>query len=303
VRPRATYRIQLSPSFDFDAAAGLAGYLASLGVSHLYCSPLLQAAPGSSHGYDVVDPGRINSELGGNEAFDRLATTVSERSLGIVVDIVPNHMATATPANPWWWDLLRKGRASAYAEYFDVDWHPASSAVRDKVVLGVLSDRYGHELDAGALTLEHHGDGIALRYHDELFPVSPESLQDVDVDRVQQDLDAFDQLLERQHYRLEYWRSAQEELNYRRFFTVDSLIGLRVERQQVFDDSHRLVLDLVAQRLVDGLRIDHVDGLRDPVGYLRRLRRSWRPTRSCRRRSRSMARPAMSSSPRPTACA
>jgi (1->4)-alpha-D-glucan 1-alpha-D-glucosylmutase len=274
VTPRATYRIQLSPSFDFDAAAGLAGYLAPLGISHLYCSPVLQAAVGSSHGYDVVDPARVNSELGGDAAFHRLARTLAEHSLGMVVDIVPNHMATATPANPWWWDLLRKGRASAYADYFDVDWHPASSAVRDKVVLGVLSDRYGHELDTGALTLERHGDGMALRYHDELFPVSPESLQDIDLDHVQEDLDAFDRLLQRQHYRLEYWRSAQEELNYRRFFTVDSLIGLRVERQQVFDDSHRLVLDLVAQGLVDGLRIDHVDGLRDPLGYLRRLRRA-----------------------------
>ena len=278
VTPRATYRVQLSGGFDFKSAAGLTGYLASLGVSHLYCSPLLQAAPGSSHGYDVVDPTRLNSELGGDATFRDLARNLSERSLGMVVDIVPNHMATATPANPWWWDLLLHGRSSAYADYFDVDWKPTSSNIKDKVVLGVLGDRYGHELGAGALTIERHRDGFAVRYHDDLFPVSPDSFEDLDVDRIQHDPDAFDRLLERQHYRLEYWRSAQDELNYRRFFTVDSLIGLRVERQQVFDDSHRLVLDLVAQGLIGGLRVDHVDGLRDPVGYLRRLRRAAPPS-------------------------
>jgi len=272
--PRATYRVQLSASFDLGAAARLSGYLAELGVSHLYASPVLQAAPGSPHGYDVVDPTRISADLGGGEGFAQLGEELRQRSMGIVVDIVPNHMATATPENPWWWDLLLRGRSSDYASYFDVDWKPSSSNIRDKVVLGVLNDRYGRELAGGALSLERHGDGFAVRYHDELFPISPDSLESLDPNRVQHDPPAFDVLLERQHYRLEYWRSAQEELNYRRFFTVDSLIGLRVERPQVFDDSHRLILQMVARGLVDGLRVDHIDGLRDPVGYLRRLRRA-----------------------------
>ena len=272
--PRATYRVQLSDGLDLAGAARLAGYLASLGVSHIYASPLLQAAPGSQHGYDVVDPTRISAELGGLEGLDRLGKALQPRSMGIVVDIVPNHMATATPGNPWWWDLLLRGRSSAYAGYFDVDWKPSSSTIRDKVVLGVLNDRYGRELAERALSLERRDGGLVVRYQDVLFPISPDSFENLDLDGIQKDPGAFDLLLERQHYRLEYWRSAQEELNYRRFFTVDSLIGLRMERQHVFDDSHRLILDLVARGLVDGLRVDHIDGLRDPVGYLRRLRRA-----------------------------
>ncbi len=252
----------------------LSGYLAELGVSHLYASPVLQAAPGSPHGYDVVDPTRISADLGGAAGFARLTEELRRRSMGMLVDIVPNHMATATPENPWWWDLLLRGRTSAYASYFDVDWKPSSSNIRDKVVLGVLNERYGRELAGGALSLVRQGDGFAVRYHDDLFPISQDSLENLDPERVQHDPEAFDVLLERQHYRLEYWRSAQEELNYRRFFTVDSLIGLRMERQQVFDDSHRLLLEMVAKGLVDGLRVDHIDGLRDPVGYLRRLRRA-----------------------------
>ena len=139
--PRATYRVQLSAGFDLAGAAGLAGYLAAVGVSHLYASPLLQAAPGSRHGYDIVDPTRISAELGGSKGLDRLGEALKPRSMGIVVDIVPNHMATATPGNPWWWDLLLRGRSSPYAGYFDVDWKPSSSTIRDKVVLGVLNDR------------------------------------------------------------------------------------------------------------------------------------------------------------------
>ena len=267
-----TYRLQLSKQFTFDDSAACAGYLASLGAARVYCSPILQAARGSSHGYDVVDPTRVNEDLGGEGAFRRLVAALREHGLRLVVDIVPNHMATAGRENPWWWDLLLKGPSSRYANYFDIDWASPISAMKGKVLLGVLRDRYGRELEHGALTLERHGSETVVRYHDLVFPVSPDSLDALELDSVNRDFDALDAVLERQHYRLAYWRSAQEQLNYRRFFTIDSLIGLRVEDQQVFDDSHRVILRLLADDSLAGLRIDHVDGLRDPVEYLRRLR-------------------------------
>ncbi len=270
--PRATYRLQLSKDFDFDAATARADYLAALGVSHVYCSPLLQATAGSAHGYDIVDPTQINAELGGAAAFGRFAAAMHQRSIEVLVDIVPNHMATAGRANPWWWDLLSKGQASRFAGYFDIDWHPATSTLKDKVLLGVLGDRYGHELERGALTLERQGSELVVRYRDQVFPISAETIDGVDVEATQSNPDALDRLLERQHYRMAYWRSAQEELNYRRFFTIDTLIGLRVEKEAVFEDSHRLILDLVQAGAISGLRVDHIDGLRDPAAYMGRLR-------------------------------
>ena len=272
LRPRCTYRLQLSREFPFEAAAGLAEYLATLGVTHVYCSPILQSATGSKHGYDVVDPTRIDDELGGEAGFGHLVATLRERGLGLVVDIVPNHMATAGRANPWWWDILENGRSSRYASYFDIDWEPAMSHVKGKVLLGLLKDRYGRELENGALTLELEDAGIVVRYGDERFPISRQSLDGADLDAVNHDLDALDSLLLRQHYRLAYWRTAQEELNYRRFFTVDTLIGLRVELTHVLEDSHRRLFELVADGSIGGLRVDHVDGLRDPQGYLESLR-------------------------------
>ena len=268
----STYRLQLSKQFRFDDAGAYAGYFASIGVAHLYCSPVLQAAPGSTHGYDVVDPTRVSEELGGEAALRRLVSALHEHELALLVDIVPNHMATAGRTNPWWWDMLQNGPSSRYANYFDIDWESPISAVKGKVLLGVLGDRYGKELERGALTLQREGSDAVVRYHDQMFPLSPESLDGLELDAVNQDTDALDAVLERQHYRLSYWRSAQEQLNYRRFFTIDSLIGLRVEERQVFDDSHRVILGLVGDGSVAGLRIDHVDGLRDPVAYLRRLR-------------------------------
>jgi (1->4)-alpha-D-glucan 1-alpha-D-glucosylmutase len=270
--PRCTYRVQLSKDFTFAAAASRAEYLESLGVSHVYCSPFLQAARGSSHGYDVVDPHRINDELGGESGFRRFAAVVSENGLKLLMDVVPNHMATAGRSNPWWWDLLQNGKSSRYAGYFDIDWEPAMSHLKGKVLLGVLGDRYGRELDAGRLTLEDKGSEVVVRYYEDEFPISQESLDGLQVESIREDLDALDSLLLQQHYRLAYWRTAQEELNYRRFFTVDSLIGLRVELEQVLKESHRLVFDLIADGSVAGLRIDHVDGLLDPEAYLVRLR-------------------------------
>jgi (1->4)-alpha-D-glucan 1-alpha-D-glucosylmutase len=274
--PRCTYRLQLSRDFTFDAAGSRAGYLASLGVSHVYCSPFLQAAAGSSHGYDVVDPHRINEELGGEPEFRRFAGALKANGQKLVMDVVPNHMATAGHSNPWWWDLLQHGKSSRYAGYFDIDWDPLMPHLKGKVLLGVLADRYGRELEAGRLTLGTTGHGdhseVVVRYQDNEFPISRESLDGVDVDAAREDLDALDALLRRQHYRLAYWRTAQEELNYRRFFTIDSLIGLRVELDQVFKDSHRLVFELLTHDSVAGLRVDHVDGLLDPESYLSMLR-------------------------------
>ena len=270
--PGCTYRVQLSKDFTFDAAAECTGYLALLGITHLYCSPILQAAPGSTHGYDVVDPARLNEELGGEPGFRRLVEAAHKQGMGLLVDIVPNHMATAAPANRWWWDILEHGRSSRYASYFDIDWEPALSQVKGKVLLGVLQDRYGRELESGRLTLEQQGHRVVLHYHDDVFPIAAGTLEGADVDSIARDLDAFDAVLQRQHYRLAFWRTAQDELNYRRFFTVDSLIGLRVEREEVFADSHRLMFQLVADGSVSGLRVDHVDGLRNPEAYLASVR-------------------------------
>lgn len=272
MHPRCTYRIQLSSAFTFDDAAACAPYFASLGVSHLYCSPILQAVRGSTHGYDVVDPTRISEDLGGEAGFHRLVESMRKHSIDLIVDIVPNHIATAGRSNPWWWDLLASGLMSRYAGYFDVDWAPPTSTMKGRVLLGVLGDRYGRELESGALTLEKDVDGVVVRYHDQEFPISQESLNGMKLEEIQQDLDAFDSLLQHQNYRLAYWRSAQEELNYRRFFTIDSLIGLRVEKEEVFQDTHRLMCSLVSSGDIHGLRVDHIDGLRDPEVYLRRLR-------------------------------
>ena len=241
-------------------------------MSHVYCSPILQSAPGSSHGYDVVDPTRIDQELGGDAGFQRMISQLGRDGLGVVIDIVPNHMATVVPANRWWWDILKHGRSSRHADFFDVNWDPPVPSLKGKVLLGVLADRYGRELEAGSLTLERRDDEVVVRYHDDVFPVSPESLDGLELDSVVRDLDAFDSLLQRQHYRLAYWRTAQAEVNYRRFFTIHSLIGLRVELDEVLRESHRVVFDLAHREEVAGLRVDHVDGLIDPLTYLRRVR-------------------------------
>jgi (1->4)-alpha-D-glucan 1-alpha-D-glucosylmutase len=270
--PRATYRLQLSRDFTFEDAAGMAGYLRGLGISHIYCSPILQAAAGSTHGYDVVDPTRISEDLGGESGFQKLREAAIANSLHLLVDIVPNHMATGGRSNSWWWDLLMHGQASRYADYFDIDWRLAPTTLKNKILLGVLGDRYGHELENGSLTLEREGGEVVVRYHDVSFPLAPGTLDTEDMDHVAHDPDIFDKVLERQHYRLAYWRTAQEELNYRRFFTIDSLIGLRVERPHVFADSHGVIVDLLNRDEVSGVRVDHVDGLRDPATYLRRLR-------------------------------
>ena len=342
VDPRATYRIQLTPAFTFDDAAGLAPYLQALGISHVYASPYLRAMPGSLHGYDVVDPRRVNPELGGEEGHARFSAVLGRHDLGQVLDIVPNHMAIG-PENPWWWDVLENGPASRWAMAFDVDWDHPEPHLRERVLLPVLGDHYGRVLEAGDLRLAWDGQRFTVRYHEQRFPVAPRSLDEllslaaerasspelafladafgalpastvvepalrerrhrdkvVLEDRVEAlaaaepsvaeaieaavaatnaDVEVLDRMLERQNYRLSWWRAARRDLGYRRFFDVTTLVGLRIEDPRVFAETQALILEWLASGVLDGLRIDHPDGLLDPEGFLRRLRwaspRAW----------------------------
>jgi (1->4)-alpha-D-glucan 1-alpha-D-glucosylmutase len=289
--PASTYRLQLHPGFGFDAAAAAVPYLAELGVSHLYLSPSFASVPGSAHGYDVVDPGRLDDELGGDAAFDRLVRAAHDAGLGLVLDLVPNHVGLVSPHNPWWWDVLRHGPESRYAGHLDVQWQRRGDGP-PQVLVPQLGRPLEDELADGTdLRLAHgdppHGeDGhpdAAWRfiYHEHAWPVRPGSLAaaGLDADDVEGTLAALEHdrgrlftLLLDQHHRLTHWRRANTELNYRRFFDVTTLGGVRVEDPHVFDDVHRRALELVEAGAVDGLRIDHPDGLRDPAGYFDRLR-------------------------------
>ncbi|MFF5016308.1 malto-oligosyltrehalose synthase [Streptomyces sp. NPDC001165] len=248
--PTATYRLQLQPAFPFGAAAAAVPYLASLGVSHVHLSPVLEAVPGSPHGYDVVDHARVREELGGEEGLRALAHTAREHGLGLVVDIVPNHMAMAPRHNHALWEVLREGPGSPYARWFDIDW----KAQGGRLLLPVLGGPLGTELDHLVV------DSGVLRYHDHAFPLR-EGTEELPLP----------QLLDAQWYRPVWWRLARTELNYRRFFSISELIGLRVEDPEVFDATHAKILQLLAEGVVDGLRIDHPDGLADPDGYLEQL--------------------------------
>ena len=334
VVPRATYRIQ-QHGLGFAAVAELVPFLAHLGVSHLYLAPILQARAGSTHGYDVVDHSRIDAALGGDAAWRTLVEACRRHGVAILLDVVPNHMAIDDPSNRWWWDVLEDAQASRYADNFDVDWQSPKERMRHRILLPVLGDRYGGELETGKLSLERHGGEVVVRYGDRSFPLSPRSLgeplseaarradhgglerlarafaalpgsheSDVAsierrhaekarlrdelaklceqnpslagaVDRtlegIARDPARLDELLERQNYRLAFWRAAQSEVDYRRFFDISELAALRVEDGRVFDDTHSLVRELMARGDVAGLRIDHPDGLREPQEYLARL--------------------------------
>ncbi len=252
----STYRLQLA-GIGFDGARRLVPYLSDLGVQTLYVSPVLTAAPGSTHGYDVTDPTRIDPALGGAEGLEALLAELDAHGMALLVDIVPNHMA-AVADNPWWWDLLRFGRSSRYADHFDVDW-PAAGG---RVLRPVLGRPLAEVLAAGELSVVGRGGRRVLAYYDQRFPVDPATPAGLDVAAV----------VDRQHYRLAYWRLAGTDGNYRRFFDIDGLVGVRVEDPAVYDDTHRLVLQLAADPRVAGVRVDHVDGLADPAAYLRRLR-------------------------------
>ncbi|GGM11479.1 malto-oligosyltrehalose synthase [Streptomyces fumigatiscleroticus] len=248
--PTATYRLQLQPGFPFQAAAAAVPYLASLGVSHLHLSPVLEAVPGSLHGYDVVDHARVRRELGGEEGLRALAHTAREHGLGLVADIVPNHMAMSPRHNRALWEVLREGPGSPYARWFDIDWEAGGG----QVLLPVL----GHPLGAEIGNLRVDGD--VLRYYDHAFPLR-EGTEKLPLP----------QLLDAQFYRPVWWRLARTELNYRRFFSISELIGVRVEDPEVFEATHAKILQLLREGVLEGLRVDHPDGLADPDGYLRRL--------------------------------
>jgi (1->4)-alpha-D-glucan 1-alpha-D-glucosylmutase len=333
--PRSTYRLQLQAGFDFEAASGVAEYLRDLGISHVYCSPYLQAAPGSTHGYDVVDYTRVNSELGGEAGLERFSQKLRCCGLGQLLDIVPNHMAITGNHNVWWWDTLENGASSRYAPYFDIEWNAPEERLRNKILLPVLEDHSGLVVEARKLTLERNGGGFLFRYYDHTFPVAPESMAgllgkcagacgnsqlgfiadsltrlqtpresdwsglierhrnkevlrellarlcsevpavaesiDAAIQELNGNADELDSLLLHQHYRLARWRSAAHDLAYRRFFDINTLVGVRVEDERVFADTHGLILELLRRGELDGVRVDHADGLRDPEEYFHRL--------------------------------
>ncbi|MBD3236059.1 MAG: malto-oligosyltrehalose synthase [Candidatus Eisenbacteria bacterium] len=349
--PAATYRLQMSCAFTFDHAAALVPYLKRLGISHVYLSPVLQARPGSTHGYDITDHGALNAEVGGREGFERLVAALHEAGLGLILDMVPNHMAVGSD-NPWWMDVLEHGPASRRAAFFDIDWHPVKRELHGKVLLPVLEDHYGTVLERGLLRLRFDAERgeLQLAYHEHRFPLDPRTYPLVlahDLRRLQQALGAqapqylefqstvaaFESLprreesaaervairyrdgqvlkrqlarqcretpeivrfieenrvffdgngegspaidhlhavLEAQAYRLAYWRVASDEINYRRFFDINEMAGLRMENREAFEETHGLVCALVNRGAVDGLRIDHPDGLYDSEGYARAL--------------------------------
>lgn len=334
--PIATYRVQLNADFGFDQAAGIADYLWELGISHFYASPYLQAAAGSTHGYDVVDPAKVSREIGGPEAHENFCLALGRNGLGQILDIVPNHMALGGRDNMWWWDVLENGRTSRYANYFDIDWDAPESKMQDKVLVPILGDIFGKVIDNGHIQFERLNGAFGIRYFDQTFPVAPVTLVPLyravaeksgssllgfladsleamasrpietaeDIERRDRDYlaleamiaracaeecgtaaaindaiadinnspNAIESILRQQHYRLAYWRAASYELNYRRFFNVNSLVGLRIENEEVFHATHGLILQWVQKGVLDGLRIDHPDGLHDPEQYMKRLR-------------------------------
>ncbi len=355
--PRATYRVQLHAGFRFADAMQLVPYLSELGISHLYISPPLRARAGSQHGYDVVDHGALNPELGSRDDFDRLVACLHRHEMGLLIDVVPNHMGVLGGDNAWWLDVLENGAASDHAGFFDIDWHAADVALAGKVLLPILGDQYGVVLERGDLQLAFDASRgyFTLSCHEHRLPVDPAgygallrqalaalpaqavpgaaltvltdlagrfdrlpSRAEAEVDgaagiRRQRDktqlkaalakqvhelpalataigvvvaaingrpgerasVDALDRLIDAQAYRLAHWRIAADEINYRRFFDINELAALRMERSAVFEATHRLVLELAASGAVDGLRIDHPDGMADPAGYFQRLQQRY----------------------------
>ena len=335
--PIATYRLQLTADFDFDAAAAVVPYLKALGITHLYASPFTKARKGSSHGYDVVDHTKINPELGGDAGFERLSNALKQHDLGLILDFVPNHVGVHFDDNPWWLDVLEWGPASPHAASFDIDWELLPYRARGGVLLPIIGSSYGQALERGEIELRYDaGEGsFSAWYFEHRLPIAPERYSELlraivkeaaaeetaagknilglashysglrhpnrkeapgfkaelksiagSAEIIERGLAAYragpdraaptlalHHLLERQHYKLGHWRLASSDINYRRFFDVNSLAGLRVEDAATFDASHSLVRKLIAEGKLQGLRLDHIDGLRDPAQYFQRLRR------------------------------
>lgn len=351
--PRATYRVQFSPTFTFADATKVVPYLHALGVSDCYASPYFKACPGSPHGYDVIDHNALNPELGSEKEYTAFVQALQRYDMGQVLDIVPNHMGITRSLNPWWTDVLENGPSSLYASYFDIDWAPVKDELANKVLLPILGDQYGRVLENQELTLRYEEGAFFLLYYDHRLPIAPrpsvailahrlgdleralgvdhaellefrsiitalghlplrsETDRDKVIERnrekeiikerlatlttvnptihtfVEENVRFFngvkgdprsfnplDTVLADQAYRLAYWRVAAEEINYRRFFDINELAAIRTEDPVVFGAIHQLVLRLIAEKQVTGLRIDHVDGLYDPVRYLQRLQQA-----------------------------
>jgi (1->4)-alpha-D-glucan 1-alpha-D-glucosylmutase len=265
--PRATYRLQFHKDFPFAAAVPLAPYLAQLGISHVYASPILKSRAGSRHGYDVIDHNVIDLELGGEPGFRNLAAALREHDLGIVLDIVPNHMAVHRD-NRWWMDVLEHGRESRFADYFDIDW----DALGGKVLVPFLGEPYWSTLTKGGvkILLDEKLEKTCAAYFDWCFPLRPED-QNASADEYN-DPESLHRLLDRQHFRLAWWRTANDDINWRRFFDISDLIALKQENDEVFEATHTTIFALYRDGLIDGVRIDHIDGLADPATYCHRLR-------------------------------
>jgi (1->4)-alpha-D-glucan 1-alpha-D-glucosylmutase len=265
--PRSTYRLQVSAEFPLDEVAGLADYVSRLGADWLYLSPILAATAGSTHGYDVVDHAHVDDERGGLVGFTHAVGSARDHDLGVLVDIVPNHVGVADPRqNEWWWQLLRDGEASRFAAAFDVDWDFGGGKVR----LPVLGDELAEVIAGGHATLLPHAlGGPAVRVYDTEYPLAEGSLPRPGVNLTAPE--TVSAVLDAQHYELMHWQRADAELNYRRFFAVNTLAAIRVEEPWVFDESHAEILRWVREGLVQGIRVDHPDGLADPGRYLDRL--------------------------------
>ncbi|ACO78672.1 maltooligosyl trehalose synthase [Azotobacter vinelandii CA] len=327
--PRATLRLQFHSDFTLDDAVPLVDYFADLGISHLYASPLLTARPGSRHGYDVIDPTRINPELGGEPALRRLVEALRSHGMGLILDIVSNHMAVGGAGNPWWLDVLEWGRRSPYAAFFDIQWNSPDPLLEGQLLVPFLRSDYGEVLQGGEIPLRFDAQAgvFYASHHEHRFPIGPPSYGELlgasDHPALRELAAQFDALageggyrraaelkarlsrlaarpavriaieallaaydarqpqgfarlhalFERQFYRLASWRTAADDINWRRFFDINELGGLRVERPRVFEATHAKIFQLFEEGLIDGLRIDHIDGLADPHGYCRRLRR------------------------------
>ena len=339
-RPLSTYRLQFNAGFRFENARRLIGYLHALGISNIYSSPILKARTGSQHGYDITDHNQLNPEVGSYEELQELVNELKNYGMGQVLDIVPNHMGIGLGANPWWWDVLSNGRASEFAEFFDLDWEPLKPELRNKLLLPILGDQYGAELEAGHIRLVSSNGTFHIEYFDKHLPLDPQTIPIIfeqrphelpqelrnllsglrnlpshnssDGDLVRQrrravtsltvawkelmekspelqqiadraaaamnghvgdprSFDRLHRLLEEQVYRLANWRVSGEEINYRRFFDVNDLIGLSMENPRVFAATHQLLRHLLADDMVQGVRVDHCDGLLNPRQYMIRL--------------------------------
>jgi len=260
--PSSTYRIQFRNGMTFDRVVDLIPYMKDLGISQLYASPVFTATTDSTHGYDVTDPNEIDPAIGGREGLDRMAAALKQAGMGLILDIVPNHMSTSLE-NRWWRDVIEHGNKSRYAAYFDIDWSRP-------LTLPFLGDTFEAELERGAITLKRDSvtNSAALVYYDTAYPLNPDTYDESK---------SIAEIHAAQSWRLMSWREAPKQLSWRRFFEITGLVGVRVEDEAVFADTHRLILELVHAGIVDGLRIDHVDGLADPLGYLQRLRAATGP--------------------------